>query len=54
MTPEAAETCKPDEGPLPRLEKLTEVTCADFHPFTGSADRFSESANLMVNIGLML
>ena len=54
MPSQAAEACAPDGGSLPKSAKLMEVTRDDFNPCLESPDRFSESANLMVNIGLRL
>jgi len=46
------ETCAPDERPPPNLAELNRDD--DFHSVPESADRLSESANLVVNMGLIL
>jgi len=49
-----SETVGACEPGIVLLTNLTELSCADFHCFSESVDRFSEIANLMVNRGLML
>jgi len=53
MLSRTAKTCVPG-GEL--LAKSTELKCIDRQscPPSGSADRFSETANLMVNMGVRL
>jgi len=53
MPSRAEETCATDNT---RPPKPAEVTCVDPHSCCAveSAERFSERANLMVNIGLTL
>jgi len=51
MLSQTVDTCVVDKGPLP---KLAELKPFDSHSCPESADRFSEIANRMVNIGLRL
>ena len=53
MSSRTVDICKSGER---RLAKLTELKCFNCHscPPSGSADRLSETANLMVNMGLRL
>ena len=49
----ADDACVPDEE---LAQKLPELKCSNFHscPTTGSAARFRESTNLMIDTGVML
>lgn len=53
MSSRTADTCVAGEEPP---AKLAELKCATRHPCpaSGSADRFSETANLMAKMGVML